>query len=117
MTRHWTLPRTHHRSRTMRDLLHHLLARRRRRPPRDAGPDTELIPAALERQVQAAFPRPAISDALRMRVALLCREAVEAAPSSRRPSATNRRHWMRIARWGTLGVAVMALAAVWMSDR
>jgi hypothetical protein len=101
----------------MRDLLLHLLARRRRRPPSEAEPETDLIPAALEGQVQSAFPRPAVSDALRTRVALLCREAVEAAPSGRRPWAANRRHWMRIARWGTLGVAVVAMAAVWMSDR
>ena len=52
----------------MRDLLLNLLARRRCRLPNDAEPETELIPAALERQVQAAYPRPAVSDALRMRV-------------------------------------------------
>jgi hypothetical protein len=101
----------------MRDLLLNLLARRRRRLPNDAEPETELIPAALERQVQAAFPRPAISDELRTRVALLCREAVERAPADRQPFVWNRRHWMRIARWGTLGAAVVVLASVWMSGR
>ena len=88
----------------MRDRCLQLFARWRRRPSNPAPP-TDPIPAALEHRVQAAFPRPAVSDALRARVAHLCREAAETAPADRQPFAWNRRNRMRIARWGSAVLA------------
>lgn len=89
----------------------------RRRPPSDGAPETDLIPAHLERQVRAAFPCPEVSDALRSRVAHICAEAVDTAPPGRTRPAWNRRRWMHTARWASLGVAAAALAVAWMSDR
>ena len=97
----------------MRDRYRHLFARRR--PP--SSPEQDVIPPSLEREVQTAFPRAAVSDELRTRVTQICREAVEAVPPERRPFAWNRRGWMRIARWGTLAVAAAALAVIWRGDR
>jgi hypothetical protein len=102
----------------MRDRYHQLLARlRRHRPASDEEPERDVIPDALYHQVRDAFPRPVVSDTLQARVANICREAVTAVPSDRRGSLGNRRSWMRIARWASLGLTVAALAVIWMSDR
>lgn len=102
----------------MRDLTLQLLARLHRlRRPIEAQPEIDPMPDPLECQVQEAFPRPVVSEALRARVAHICRESMEAAPSGRRPAAWNRRSWMRIARWGSLALAAATLAAIWMSNR
>src|SRR5207244_8780792 len=70
----------------------------------------------VEAPIRAAFPPPPVSGALQARVAEICRAA--AAPESRgRPAVRNRRLWMRTARWGTLGLAATALAAIWLSGR
>src|SRR5438270_6701518 len=95
----------------MRDLYPRFF--RSRRPP--VAPETDET--AFEAQVRDAFPRPAVSDALQARVAEVCRAA--AAPESQGQwwAGRNRRLWMRTARWGTLGLAAVALAIVWLTGR
>jgi hypothetical protein len=88
---------------------------RSRRPPEPAEPETDG--SALEAQIRAAFPSPAVSDALRARVAGTCRAAAAPDHAGSHPAARNRRLWMRTARWGTLGLAAAALAIVWVSGR
>jgi hypothetical protein len=101
----------------MRDLYRRFVRLGRRRPPSDPGQEPELIPPALAEEVRAAFPRPEVTDALRSRVAGLCRDAAAPGALDRRPDRWNRRMLMRTARWGSLGLAATALAIVWMSGR
>jgi hypothetical protein len=101
----------------MRDRFLQRFARLHRRPSSDTVAGTDVIPTHLESQVQRVFPRPDVSDVLRSRVAHICAEAVDPAPSGSARPAWNRRRSMSTVRWALLGVAAAGLAVAWRGDQ
>jgi hypothetical protein len=83
---------------------------RSRRPPEAETRETDGT--AFEAQVRAAFPRPAVPDALQARVAELCRAAAAPESQVQGQAAWRRRLRIRAAEWGVLGLVVVVLVAI-----